>query len=370
MASSPAVRSDAPFSPRTPPAERLRVFDVARGLAVVFVVFFHLNFGIANTPALDLPAAAREINDALHLFRIPFLFFMAGLFAQRLLDQGWAHLWRRRLATLVWLYLSWTAIIFTARLVLGGHANHPAEATDLLAAPVYPVVDHLWFLYALGLSHLTLRALATRVPLAWIVAGALAASVGIPIFDNTNFSGYLHNFVYYAAGVAAAGRLAGGLRRVDGRHLVALSLALLAALASVNAAGWDAHRVAAVALAALGIAWATALAAVLDRRVVADWLALAGRYSHVIYVAHPLFYVAARLLLLKGLGVTGYLPHLVFGWLAGTVGPLVMLAVAERLGWAWVFGAPRWLVELRPRAANVPAASGHAESRRTSPPRR
>ena len=86
------------------------------------------------------------------------------------------------------------------------------------------------------------------------------------------------------------------------------------------------------------LAWSGLLA----RTPVVGVLAPIGRRSLEIYLAHIVVASGTRIVLLKA-GVDDLAVHLVAGVVLGVLVPMALAALAERLGWEWVFGLPRAL---------------------------
>ena len=93
---------------------------------------------------------------------------------------------------------------------------------------------------------------------------------------------------------------------------------------------------------AAGTTAALAVAALLVRTPLSAPVALIGRRSLEIFLAHIVVSSGTRILLQQA-GVDDPWVHIVAGTTLGVVVPIAAAVVAERLQWSWVFGLPRAL---------------------------
>lgn len=83
---------------------RERWVDIAKGIAIVLVVFYH---AVMFTAELGIANPWDRINTALDTFRMPLFFFMSGLMATRAVQLSYSLLFRRRMLRLLYLYVLW-----------------------------------------------------------------------------------------------------------------------------------------------------------------------------------------------------------------------------------------------------------------------
>jgi fucose 4-O-acetylase-like acetyltransferase len=135
--------------------ERLRFIDVAKGMSIVLVAFGHSHLVAMN-------GAAAGFNRSVALFRMPFFFFLSGLFFD--VAKPFGTLVREKSDALLKPYVVTLGIVVLAR-ALVADAALPGElarvlygvgtAIDMPWAPLW-YLTHLWvlFLYARGLVEL------------------------------------------------------------------------------------------------------------------------------------------------------------------------------------------------------------------------
>ncbi|SMH46354.1 Uncharacterized membrane protein YcfT [Rathayibacter oskolensis] len=196
------------------PRERLAWADTTRGLGVLAVVLFHVliwNYAALVDGTSAVASAWDQVGSSLGRIRMPILFALSGLLAQRGLLLGWrAGSARLRLVSNAYLYVVWVVIygVVFALLARPDFPHSIDTPAQFLLQFVFPTTT-LWFIFALALYPVVLVALrALRIPwwgilalgtAAWFVA----ADLRVILFGDA----LLQNFVFFALGVLGAERL-------------------------------------------------------------------------------------------------------------------------------------------------------------------
>ncbi|MFI8568675.1 acyltransferase family protein [Rhodococcus sp. NPDC078407] len=139
--------SDTPSAERHS-SKRVEWVDVAKGVCIALVVVLHtVNFMVTRQQAETWWFG---VNAVLEPVRMPLFFLVAGLFAAKDLDLSWKCLWRKRIATLLYLYVLWMLLrfaLFSWFPQISG-TNEASSAVNLLTG-LFDPASGLWFLYAL-----------------------------------------------------------------------------------------------------------------------------------------------------------------------------------------------------------------------------
>lgn len=160
------------------PRERLHWVDVAKAVAIVLVVLYHVGGAGMDRmfPDPDGPASGlwTRVNAALLPMRMPLFFLTAGLLAHRAVGRTWPVVWRGRILVLLWPYLLWS-VAFAA---IAGFAYSPED-------PGWYTVNHLrtlpfagtayWFLAVLTVFFVAAKVLRRRPLVVLAVTLVLAA---------------------------------------------------------------------------------------------------------------------------------------------------------------------------------------------------
>jgi peptidoglycan/LPS O-acetylase OafA/YrhL len=217
-----------------------------------------------------------------------------------MLTWSFKDLWRRRLLTLVYLYLLWSVIRVLFYLVvphLRATESAPTDPLNVLLLPVWPTSSY-WFVWALAIF--TLLAWLLRAVPRWVqMTGALLLAVagttaGLLDTDNVGWDRVAQNFVFFLVALFIPHQTYRFAARVRLWHPVVLTLAY-AGLAGVIVL-MHASRLPGLVLlesavaVLLGITWSTLLV----RIRWLGWVSALGQRSLQVYLVH-LFVVALAL---------------------------------------------------------------------------
>jgi peptidoglycan/LPS O-acetylase OafA/YrhL len=105
--------------------------------------------------------------------------------------------------------------------------------------------------------------------------------------------------------------------------------------------GWSGRTVSTVALGVvLSVLMSAAVLSIARAARSWDFLAICGKRSLDIYLAHIILASGTRIVLVK-LGVHSFLPLVSAGLVAGVLGSLIVASALRRVGLAWVFDGPK-----------------------------
>ena len=161
--------------------------DVAKGLAIVFVVYGHAYRGLREANLLSDSPAWAIVDYVIYTTHMPVFFFITGYFFDASIRKGGRKFWSGRLAVLVWPYLLWSFLQFQAQLLgdalkLTNGSPDPYRILTILWDPISP----FWFLYALIAALLVstlLRGMNALVPAlvsaAVLLLSSLSSSMGV-----------------------------------------------------------------------------------------------------------------------------------------------------------------------------------------------
>ena len=319
------------------------------------IVLGHVERGLASAALLPYDTAL-TLDRLLYLFHLATFAYLSGLFVRRSTERdGAQRTVARRVTLFVWLYLLWTLIQGTVRIAASSVANTPVTVGDvariwvpegqlwflpwLIAVTVVAAVTQPWRRRALGAVVLVLAALL-----------ALAVWGYDPRYVFTRGWALLLPFligcvVTHARHAAAARRLGPVLATA----VVGTGTWLwvgLATGAATPTTGGDGRTGATVALGVLGCLAGTlaslAVAALVARSPLGGVIALVGRRSLEIFLAHIVVASGTRIVLQQS-GVGDPWVHLVLGTTFGVIVPIGIAVTVERLRWSWMFGLPRAL---------------------------
>ncbi|MBL0749144.1 acyltransferase family protein [Nocardioides baculatus] len=332
---------------------RDRSVDVARALAMVAIVVGHVERGLSA--ALLMPSdTAVTLDRVVYLVHLSTFAYLSGLFVRRsVVRDGPRLLMVRRTTLLVWLYLLWSLIQGFTRVAASSASNTAITVSDVFE--LWVPEGQLWFLpWLIAVTGIAAVAQPWRSVLRGAVVLTVAAVLAVavwgfePLYVFTR--GWALLLPFLIGCVVTQSRhaaLARHLPLVAGAAVVGTAVWLwigLTTVATTPTTGGDVRTTATVALGVVGCTAGTvavlACAALLSRSPAAGLLALVGRRSLEIFLAHIVVTAGTRVALVR-LEVTDLWVHLLVGTVLGLVVPLAVASVAERLGWTWLFGLPR-----------------------------
>lgn len=198
---------------RTDGPGRVAWIDIAKALAILLVVVFHISVWFSYSV---VPVAAggseisfwREISNALIPVRIPLFFLVSGVLAHRAVTRTWAELARTRFAGLLWPFALWTALIALPWSLRVDHADPSANFGTAGAAVVFAGA-HFWYLPALVLFLALAKAVRPHpviALLAAVIVSVVIAPLLSPVYGllgpvlGVNLERWLHFALWFLAG--------------------------------------------------------------------------------------------------------------------------------------------------------------------------
>jgi hypothetical protein len=309
------------------------------GVAIILIVIGNCLRGLVKSGLLAEDGWFHVVDEMIYAFHMAMLFILAGLtFVSWAMPMPPGKFLLSRLLRLVWPMTLWTWLYFIVKILTGALANEPTPWSDFPFNPLPPKVHYwdLWTFFLINLGVYAIRPIWVRNKAAlwpWLVLLAIACylSKDIPLFGiNPDwFALAFHFSPYFVAGILMARRPwpKFGLPGIAVAILIFVP-SVLAPLKPLDHADFFDHTIYLIIAYTASVALIHILREIdltrptLLRRFGEGWLA--------IYVAHPIFSPAFRVVLTK-LGVTNISLHVIGGTLIGLFAPLLMLAVAKRL---------------------------------------
>jgi fucose 4-O-acetylase-like acetyltransferase len=322
------------------PGHRLDWIDAARGVGILLVVYGHAIRGVEAANMYHAPTLV--VQDAvIYAFHMPLFFFVSGLFAGRRPGDTTTAFLKSRLITLVWPYLLWSLVQGLLNIAVGAATgpmvNKSTSWTELLSI-LWDPIGQFWFLYALFLCQLLLL-----LPRRLFFLAAICAALFSGLFRGNIVANAIGDLPFFAAGVwlnaHRATQISASPRRTAVAGVVAWLLFVALIAAGGMADGTPASRPIHLATGFAGTIGTLCLARIAVDQI--PTLATLGAASMPIYLLHVLFSAGVRIAIAAlHLHVSGLL-LLVLVTGVGVLGPLLVYAVSERLGWSAVLGFGR-----------------------------
>lgn len=349
-------------------ARRLHWIDIAKGLAIVLVVYRHVFEGIARAglPAKEF-SVLEHANILFFSFRMPLFFMVAGMFvAKSVAARGIRGFAAEKVSTILYPFLVWGILQISLQLLLSRYVNADRSFSSYIDLLIRPRrIDQFWYLLALFNTFLLFvwcRKLLRENARALVLLGFglyyLSSLLNAYRIDTGLLYDVLHYFVFMAFGnYLGAWALGGGVAKVAGNisQLVGLAVVFIATQALflfLNVEASDASYVEQkmpalyLLIATVGAFSIMVFSQLLSKSFLNRVLSGIGRYSLQVYVMHVLLASATRMVLVKFVGIQ-YVPFLLGAGIVVAIGGSVFLAkLSERVGWDWLYSG-KWLFDTR-----------------------
>ncbi|MCS4275165.1 putative membrane protein YcfT [Mycetocola sp. BIGb0189] len=315
--------------------------DVAKGLLIILVVFWHTvvktYLQVDWRLPVPIPGAWGMIADITYPVRMPLFFLISGCFAASALARPWGAVLRNRVVRFLYLYLLWT-LIHTA--AMWAFPDFPTLVPRSVAAFIEAITispTNTWYLYALALYFVVakgLRGVPRWIPLG--LAAGLSIAVGAGVIDIVSNRGSLiANLLFFLIGAYASRHMLKFAARPRPILAGALALLYLGAFALVRATAAEHVPGVLPVLALIGVGMGLAIAPLLARiPKLGTGLAAVGARTLPIYMIHIPVLVLIDALLVGPLSDAGGAVQLA----AAITLPAIVIAV--------VIAASLWIARL------------------------
>ena len=127
---------------------RIAVLDIAKGIAILIVIFGHCLNSFSTNPLLDVPNSMHNTTNTITQFIMPIFFFISGIFAVSAAKKDLKATLSARFTRLAVPYFTWGFLFAVFKQIGGNAANMPAGIKDFLWSPIMPW-SLFWFLYVM-----------------------------------------------------------------------------------------------------------------------------------------------------------------------------------------------------------------------------
>jgi len=332
-------------------ATRLQWVDQAKGIGILLVVFGHVLSGVRLAGLNIDPQFFRWTWDAIYSFHIPLFFYLSGLFfPQSWQRRGLRGVMLSKVDTLVYPYVLWSLLQGLLQVAMSQHVNNPVTLGEVFSLLWQPRQE-FWFLYALFFVYLYACVLYAVLPtkLRWIllIAAVVFYFYRGPVRHSGPFIVYpAWYLVYFLAGAL----LHSATRTITEQPRRWLAISVIVFAGAVVLGHWltltvpygqtnPAISASNLLSAVSGTLIAVCLSVLLANRDV-RLMAHLGRRSLEIYLLHTIAAGAARVALIKVLGVSSVPLHLLAGTVVGIAAPVLFVYILERWRIPGLFAPP------------------------------
>lgn len=194
------------FRPKT--SRRYAWVDYAKGIAIIFVIYRHVIYGLLYTGA-NINEVMMDANEMMYGFRMPLFFFLAGLFfTSSLQKRGGRNFLITKINTLLYPYLLWCLIQTTLQIIFSEYTNHKLTVANYLDILIHPrSMLQQWYLIALfnvSILYLFMHSVLKLKAVAQIIIGLILMGFRSYAGDISIISDVMVYYVFFGIGQLAA----------------------------------------------------------------------------------------------------------------------------------------------------------------------
>lgn len=312
--------------------KRIRWVDYGKGIAIILVVLHHSMFSdLYSVPISNFDSIITQL-------RMPFFFFIAGLFIHKALFSDLKSFLKSKVALFLYLYILWSIIRYLTDtlpryFVLNDKDVNLASILHIFVEP--PAT--LWFIYALLIFFIVAR-LTRSLPI-------ITLSISLLVFAFATQSGeyeFIHKvarfFPIFILGYLTSSKVIALAEKIKVYHIV-IPIAFLLFSSQVQGTSWTDLALNSFLLSLFGIASGIVIANLLTRAPGFSFLEYIGKNTLVIYVLHFLPLNILKVVLPKVMPNSPEIGVIIMV-IAGVTIPLLIGGIAKRLNMNWLFELP------------------------------
>jgi len=277
---------------------------------------------------------------------MPLFFFLAGLFFyESLAKRSWVVFVASKVDSIIYPYIIWSIIQGSTEVMLGRFTNGTvtfSEVFNFLSAPR----AQFWFLYAIFQIFILGSAIYRRKNKWYFLCISIISSIGY--LNNFEISGFsriqslLPNFTFFSLGI-----LYNEISDFMYRHRIKFLVPLLIIFIGGQ---WLFHSGLPVTSASGALPqFILALSSIIFVCVLCQnisstslpALAILGKFSMPIYLAHVITAAGVRIIFQKYFGITDVTLHVISGVLSGLWVPIMVNKLSWKIGCGFLFSIPR-----------------------------
>jgi fucose 4-O-acetylase-like acetyltransferase len=310
--------------------------DAAKGLAIILVVFGHVLGGVLTRDWLAVKGPWRGVYDFIYLFHMPLFFMISGLLLRDAACLKPVDALVSRVGSIVWPYLLWDVSIRWALLPFIGHlmGSPPADLGALQWLTKALLGELSWFFWTLFLLQ-AIYIVVSRAPLWPLLILSFIIAATFPNSGLGSIQSLIDYMPFLLVGVAAHSyrnhlEIEGSLWQLATAIFVFTFIALCVGM------GWTDFRPFRLFCSLAGIFATIIIVQCMRKNFLVGFLSRLGIASLAVFVMHPYFQGAARVLVSKVFGCEPFI-HILVQTIAAITGPFLIWLMVERIGASWLF---------------------------------
>ncbi|MDN2661067.1 acyltransferase [Neptunomonas sp. CHC150] len=323
---------------------KIEWINSAKGIGIMLVVYGHVARGLVEASISGgYVYQLNMVDNFIYMFHMPLFFLLSGLFLLNSFDKyGYKGLVFNKLETILYPFVLWSLLQGGIEAFLSNYTNGSVSVSEVFGSLFIPRAQ-FWFLYALFIFFCMFGFLLNLNRSKLFLFFCVVLSLSLYLFG----SGFTNNFIYqyfssfsvfFLFGVCFKDEIIGlEFSLFWGRLFTFLLVPLVFFLVLYFDISYLSRGFSTLIFSMVMIVFIIYLSKINKIRS----LALLGRYSMFIYLAHILAGSGARVLLDKLLNITDFWVHLFVGVFSGLVFPLIAVIILHEMGIYFLERFPR-----------------------------
>lgn len=313
------------------PSNRVFWVDYAKGITIILVVLFHTTYeNLYSEPFV-------YFNSLLAQMRMPFFFFISGLFIHRSFDSEKNTFMKRKIYPLLYLFVLWSVIRYFVdsaprKFLLGQEAN----LNNLFTIFIDPLGTY-WYIYALLIYLFITYTFRSRLKTTMVLA-LIFFSITI-ILGEANFLMKLSKYYpMFLLGHFASDLVIKKATKIRSYHLI-IPAAFFVFVAFFKGTNITSNPLGVLFINCFGIVSGIVVSVLSTKIKYMSWLTNVGRNTLPIYVLHFVPQGALKIVLPH---VIPNQPELavILMLVTGVTFPLLIVYLSKKMRMEWLFNMP------------------------------
>jgi fucose 4-O-acetylase-like acetyltransferase len=327
---------------------RFTWIDVAKGVAIVLVIYRHVLIGIQRS-GITIETYLLELNEMVYSFRMPLFFILSGFFfAKSFRKRSRKEFLNTKVKSLIYPYLVWALIQVSLQILLNQYTNSNRGLKDYAYIFIQPrAIDQLWFLYAM--FNVTVFVFFLK----YVIRIPQLPLIGLCIFTfwaSTLVKEYslIHDLLFFPIFFIIGDSLANKILDEKIQQQFSSNKALLLMLPVFLLSQWywlnhpDINVFLFGLVALFGSFFTIACSIRFSSYRFSTVFEVIGKHSLQIYVSHVLITSAFRIVFTKWAGIHNTYVLLLLGLTVGTMVPLLIVRLGKKVKPInWLFRTPQ-----------------------------
>ena len=330
--------------------QKIEWVDYSKGIGIICVVYCHSLGTLAHTKGFELNLFFYNILDTFaEGFQMPLFFFLSGIFIypsiRKYSNSDFIY---KKLRTIAYPYFLWSIIQIGVKSIFSIYCNNKVNFVETTLKIVYMPYMQFWYLHTLFLFMMIVFMLRSINKIyVFLIALIMCLVLQFQLIDLSILKNHpsliinVHHlfkyFIYFMSGAILIGLISKLSLKRNSSSIVTLLffLYIITVFLFMNKHEIEFYRTN-LLIASLGIMFVITVSIVLQNGGYLIFIRKIGENSLIIYVAHFIFLIGSKVILLKLFQCSNVYIHFIINTLCAIMFPLIIMKISERVGFKYM----------------------------------